>query len=82
MNWIKHIAVVFLPLTIFLVVIVVFRLSVTSGLLSGFVLVTQLYSVPAQLRFITSSVHARPTEVTGSKILLTLYGCWNLDFFT
>ena len=82
MNWIKYIAVVFLPLTMFLVVIVVFRLSVTSGLLSGFVLVTQLYSLPAQLCFITSSVHARPIEVTGSKILLTLYGCWNLDFFT
>ena len=81
MNWIKYIAVAFLPLTLFLGVIVVFRLSVTSGLLNGFVLVTQLYSVPAQLRILPTSVHASPTEVAAGKTLSTLYGCWNLDYF-
>ena len=35
MNWIKYIAVAFLPLTLFLGVIVVFRLSVTSGFCIG-----------------------------------------------
>jgi len=63
MNWIKYIAVAFLPLTLFLGVIIVFRLRVTSGLLNGFVFVTQIYSVPAQLRILTSSLHASPTDV-------------------
>jgi len=38
MNWIKYIAVAFLPLTLFLGVIVVFRLSVTSGFCIGNIL--------------------------------------------
>ena len=81
MNWIKYIAVAFLPLTIFLGVIVVFRLSVTSGLLNGFVLVTQFYSMPPQFRYLTSSFHAGPAQVVGGMILSSIYGCWNLDFF-
>ena len=81
MNWIKYIAVAFLPLTLFLGVIVVFRLSVTSGLLNGFVLVTQLYSAPAQLRYLTRSAHASHALLAVGKIVSSLYGCWNLDFF-
>ena len=79
-NWIKYIAVAFLPLTLFIGVIVVFRLSVTSGLLNGFVLVTQIYSAPAQLRYLTSSVHASHPYMVAGKIVSSLYGCWNLDF--
>ena len=84
MNWIKYIAVAFLPLTLFLGVIVIFRLSVISDQLNGFVLVAQIYSVPAQLRYLTLSAHAhfsQDTIVVGGKILSLLYGCWNLDFF-
>ena len=80
MNWIKYIAVAFLPLTLFIGVIVVFRLSATSGLLNGFVLVTQIYSAPAQLRYLTRSAHASPPQVVAGKIVSSLYGCWNLDF--
>ena len=80
MNWIKYIAVAFLPLTLFIGVIVVFRLSVTSGLLNGFVLVAQIYSAPAQLRYLTSSVHASHPYMVAGKIVSSLYGCWNLDF--
>ena len=81
MNWIKYIAVAFLPLTLFLGVIVVFRLGVTSGLFNGFVLITQFYSMPQQLRYLTSSTLASPAQVVGGKTLSSLYGCWNLDFF-
>ena len=80
MNWIKYITVTFLPLTLFLGVIIVFRLSVTSGLLNGFVLAAQMYSLPAQLRYLTFSAHGHPIQVVGIKILSLLYGCWNLDF--
>ena len=81
MNWIKYIAVAFLPLTLFLGVIVVFRLGMTSGLFNGFVLITQFYSMPQQLHYLTSSTLASPAQVVGGKTLSSLYGCWNLDFF-
>jgi len=81
MNWIKYIAVAFLPLTLFLGVIVVIRLSVTSGLLNGFLLVTQCYSMPQQLRIFVDAQHLAGWDMTIGTILSSLYGCWNLDFF-
>ena len=80
MNWIKYIAVAFLPLTVFLGVIVVFRLSVTSGLLNGFLLVAQFYSMPQQLRMFTDMLYLAEQYKIVGKILSSLYGCWNLDF--
>ena len=82
MNWIKYIAVAFIPLTLFLGVIVVFRLSVTSSLLNGFLLITQYYSMPQQLRIFVDAQHSAEWDMTIGKILSSLYGCWNLDFFS
>jgi len=53
---------------------------VISGLLNGFMLAAQMYSVPAQLRYITFSAHEYPIRAVGIKVLSLLYGCWNLDF--
>jgi len=72
MNWIKYITVAFLPLTLFLGVIIVFRLSVISGLLNGFALAAQMYSVPAQLRYLTLSAHGHPIQVAGINFVFTL----------
>jgi len=83
-NWIKYVGVAFLPLTLFFGVTVVFRLSVTSGLLNGFVFVAQMLSVPAQSRVITTllpATDATQAEVLLAKFLLSFFGCWNLDFF-
>ena len=83
-NWIKYVGVAFLPLTLFFGITVVFRLSVTSGLLNGFVFVAQILSVPAQSRVITTllpAMDATETEVLLVKILLSFFSCWNLDFF-
>ena len=41
-NWLKYIAVAYLPLTLFLLVIVIFRISANSGLLVGYVIVSQM----------------------------------------
>ena len=46
-NLFKYVAVAFLPLTIFYLGAVMFKLSVTSGNMVAYVLVSQLVSVPA-----------------------------------
>ena len=40
-GWIKFIAVAFLPLTIFYIVVITFRISATSSALNGYVLISQ-----------------------------------------
>ena len=47
-NWIKYILVAFLPLTLFFWVIIVLRVSATTGLLNDFVFVAQLLTFPPQ----------------------------------
>ena len=83
-NWIKYILVAFLPLTLFFWVTIVFRLSATSGFLNDFVLLAQIMSVPAQSRMLTTLLSASRKSVIVvflAKLLLSLYSCWNLDFF-
>ena len=83
-NWIKYILVAFLPLTLFFWVAIVFRLSATSGLLNDLVFVAQIMTVPAQSRILTtllSASHKSVILVFLAKLLLSLYSCWNLDFF-
>ena len=84
-NWIKYILVAFLPLTLFFWVTIVFRLSATSGFLNDFVLLAQIMSVPAQSRMLTTLLSASRKSVIVvflAKLLLSLYSCWNLDFFS
>ena len=45
-NWFTYIAVAFLPLTLFYIIMLIFSISVTSPLLNGFVLISQLAATP------------------------------------
>ena len=60
----RNIQAAFLPLTLFFWVIIVCRLSVTSGLLNDFVLVSQFLTFPAQLRMLTTLFSASNTSTT------------------
>jgi len=53
-NWVMYIAVAFLPLTLLFGVFIVLRISATSGLLNSFVFVTQIISMPVQMKVITA----------------------------
>ena len=75
-NWLKYIAVAFLPLTVFYILVVMFRITATSGAMNGYVLICQLMTVPSST--IVLSRVGRPV-VTG--IYFTFLGIWNLDFF-
>ena len=77
---VEYVCIAYLPLTIFLCVVLVFRISVTSPDMNVPVLCCQLLSSPSSLMFAlqwTRDTH----DLYYIKFLSTLYGIWNLDFF-
>ena len=76
-NWVKYMAISFLSSTALFVVVVTFRASATLGLLNVFVLVCQTVSAPFVVKTI---VQHTPNLKLTSRIGLSLYGIWNLDF--
>lgn len=76
-NWLKYIAAAYIPLTIFCFIVIIFRLSATSGAVMGYVTVCQLISSP-QIATVWST-RAASNVIDNS--LLTFFSFWNLDFF-
>lgn len=75
-----YVAEAYLPLTVFFVVVVAFRISANGATLSGYILMSQIISTPSQLRYI-SSLKAGKSGNLAINIVITLYAVWNLDFF-
>ena len=80
-NWILYILAAFLPLTVFFVVVVSCRLSGTSPKLLTFVLFSQFVSAGANVYVVLEETVPYPIAASLAKVLFTLYGIWNLDFF-
>ena len=51
-NWLKYLAVAYLPLTIFYILVAMFSISFTSPLIIGLVMLFQLAASPTMLQFI------------------------------
>ena len=79
-NVVGYVCIAYLPLTIFLCVVIMFRISVTSPAMSVPVLCCQILSSPMFLIFILQSTRGTH-DWYYVKFLSTLYGIWNLDFF-
>ena len=81
-NWLKYMAVAFLPLTVFMIIILVFRVSVSSPKLHALVFALQNLVAPVNVRImLASDQNYTPLGVSALQTLLVLYGVWNLDFF-
>ena len=80
-GWSKYILAAFLPLTVFFILVLSCRLSATSPRLSAFVFVSQTTALSANVRIIVAQLDSYPTAQTLAKVMLSLYGIWNLDFF-
>ena len=82
-NWIKCIAMAFVPLTVFLVLVLCCRISATSPHLYAFVMFSQVLANPTNVCALLS-ISGRLSDSSHAsralKILLTVYGIWNLDF--
>ena len=77
-NWLKYIAVAYLPLTAFYILMIVLRVSVNSGPMVVYVTVSQMFPTPGILQFI---INAYPISNIITVLAISLYAVWNLDFF-
>ena len=80
-NWVKYVAAAFVPLTVFFIIILCCRVSATSPQLYAFVTFSQIIAISANLRIILAAIANYPKVGTLVRIIATLYGIWNLDFF-
>ena len=86
-GWIKFIAAAFLPVTLFYIIVITFRLSVTSSSLNAFVMIHQIVAIPPVIRQIyssnqvISSYHVSYTGQYSVDFLIAIFAFWNLDYF-
>ena len=81
-NWLKYLAVAFLPLTLFYILVTLFSISFTSPLLTGLVMAFQIEGHPIVIQqflsLVKSGIVIYPELF---KALLSIVSFWNLDFF-
>ena len=79
----KYVAIAFVLLTVFLVLVLNCRISATSPKLNAFVTFSQALSYPANVRAVLFLINEEsyPGASIAVRILLAIYGFWNLDFF-
>ena len=86
-RWIKFISAAFLPLTFFYIVVIMFRISITSSTLNAFVTVNQIITSPPVIRqTYSSNLVTGPYHIThfiqfSVKFLIAIFAIWNLDYF-
>ena len=76
-----YITVAYGPLTVFLLLIIVFTISVNTAPLHGWIFVCQVIAAPNHMRVITTSGENRSIPKYPLNVFGTIYGIWNLDFF-
>ena len=77
---VKYLCIAYLPLTVFLCVVIVFHISVTSPAMNALVLLCQLFTLPCLQLAMSQFLHDGQTMYY-VKFLATVYGIWSLDFF-
>ena len=77
---IQYVCIDYLPLTVFLCMVVLLRISVTLPSMNVLVFFCQMLAQPEISRYILQKAKYSH-DIFVIKILATLYGIWNLDFF-
>ena len=80
-NWARYIMAAYLPLTLFYLIVLFFKVNVVSGHLHPVVYFSQSMSTPALSRILYQSLLKQPAYYISAEVLGSLYGIWNLDFF-
>ena len=82
-NWLKYLAVAFLPLTIFYLLITLLSISFTSPLLSAVVVGCQIAANPTQLQIILNFIESGNINAPKQAVAVaaSIVGFCNLDFF-
>ena len=69
------------PLTCFYFIILFFKVNTTTSHLHGYVAFAQVIALPQYARLFIIIINSKPNFNLPIKIIGTLYGFWNLDFF-
>ena len=77
---IRYIAAAYLPLTVFCILILFFKLKIASSHFYPVVFFFEVVSLPAVARQLVMVNRSHLTMIA-VKVLLSIYGIWNLDFF-
>lgn len=80
MGVLKYLAMAYLPLTVFYIIVIAFRVSVMSERLTAYVLVCQIVTMPAQVHYI-STLSTREGPKQAINFAIAVLSIWNLDFF-
>lgn len=80
-NIAKFVGATFGPLTLFYMLVVVFKVSATSPQLNLYILFSQWISEPISVRIILRYTQKYPKLDIFARIMASVYGIWNLDFF-
>ena len=78
-NWWKFVLAGFLPLTIFYIIILFFKINVVSSRFQGFLFCSQMISTPAMVRvfMLLGNYYTKSVAV---RSFAAFYRIWNLDF--
>ena len=83
LNWLKYIAVAYLPVTTLYLLALGGRITLINNVLFGYVLFGQLVSTPIIAQLVGfRRLHAYPSQKYSMsyRVFFLLYGIWNLDF--
>ncbi len=83
-NWALYVFLSFGPLTVLLMIIVCLRVNAASAPLNAFVFISQVITQPPLTRGFVSTIKVSFLSEGGKiflRLLFSLYGIWNLDFF-
>ena len=81
-NWWRYVMAAYLPLTFFYFVVLFYKINAVSSHLHPVIFYSQVSSISAMSRILMLARSGQPTYISIiTKIVLSLYGIWNLDFF-
>ena len=80
-NLWKYIALAYLPLTVFYLLVFFLKLDINSSQFQGFIMFSQFVSAPPSARNFLLTTRKLPICFEIVKLFLAFYGVWSLDFF-
>ena len=82
-NWLLYVVISYVPLTVFLILVVCLRISATSAPMNAFIFISQIISHPPFLRGFSHTIDTTFLSHGARmfmKFLLSLYSLWNLNY--
>ena len=80
-NWFRYIMAAYLPLTAFCIVMLFFKVNITSSHLFAVVYFCQAITIPIVVRGMFAYLLVESPSAMLLKVLISFYSIWNLDFF-